>query len=422
MKRIDDLTVRTSWILVVAAFALLVLAEAGLAAYAVNTGGQGLLDTGWLNMAIGITVVMTVLLVGIILWGVTANVIRPLNRLVGHFERLADGDLSGAVESRGNNEIGRLFKALESTRSHLARTVGNVRRASDNVHGGATDIAQGNTDLSSRTEQQAASLEETAASMEQLTSTVRQNTDNARQASQLADEATGVANRGGEVVGQVVTTMHEISANSRQAVENLDTIDSLAFQTNILALNASVEAARAGEQGRGFAVVASEVQTLARRSADAAKQIRELIQGSAERVEAGTKLVDNAGATMTDIVSAISHVNDIMREIVTASEEQTNGITQVNQAITQMDEVTQQNAALVQQAANAARTLEQEADELQTLVAIFRLDAVDSATPRMNAPAPQRLNAATPMPAQATRPSAAPQTNRATEAEEWTEF
>ncbi|WP_110690835.1 methyl-accepting chemotaxis protein [Salinicola endophyticus] len=411
MKRLADMTVKTSWLLVLLAFTLLVLGVAGLAAYAVNTD----VSPALINAGIAAAVVATLVLVAIVLWGVTVNVIRPLERLVAHCEKLATGDLSVPVERRGNNEIGRLFAAMAQTQSHLSSTVGNVRNACDNVLDGASGIAQGNTDLSSRTEQQAASLEETAASMEQLTSTVRQNADNAVQASQLASEATDVANRGGEVVGGVVSTMHAISENSRQAVTLLDAIDSVAFQTNILALNASVEAARAGEQGRGFAVVANEVQTLARRSADAAKAIRDLIQRSAERVESGAALADKAGTTMQDIVNSITRVSEIMHEIAAASEEQNHGITQVNQAVTQMDQVTQQNAALVQQAANAARALEEEANELQSVVAVFRLDASAVASP-------QRPQAA-PLPAASAKPaSAQPARRREAETAEWEAF
>ncbi|WP_280951195.1 methyl-accepting chemotaxis protein [Salinicola aestuarinus] len=408
MKRFDDMTVKTSWLLVLVAFTLLVLGMAGLAAYAVHdaastTAGMDPARAEWFNVGIIAGVIATLVLAAIVLWGVSVNVIRPLERLMTHCERLAEGDLSHPVEKRGNNEIGRLFKALGQTQAHLSNTVGDVRRACTSVHDGAAEIARGNTDLSSRTEQQAASLEQTAASMEELTSTVRQNAENAAQANQLADDASAVANRGGEVVSNVVDTMHEISQQSHQAVELLDAIDSVAFQTNILALNASVEAARAGEQGRGFAVVANEVQTLAKRSADAAKAIRDLIQRSAERVESGAELADKAGTTMGDIVTSITRVNEIMREIAAASEEQSHGISQVDQAVSQMDQVTQQNASLVQQAAGAARALTQQADELQTTVAVFRLaDSPESpVTQALQRPAMR----VAPAPGAPTRPS-----------------
>ncbi|MCG7598608.1 methyl-accepting chemotaxis protein [Halomonas sp. McH1-25] len=326
-----------------------------------------------LEIAIGAAVVISIVMILVVLWGITVNVIRPLGRVVEHFERMAEGDLSASIEQRGNNEIGKLFSALARMQEGLSRTVGKVRRSSQSIHSGSRNIAQGNTDLSSRTEQQAASLEETASSMEQLTSTVGQNADNARQASQLAQSASQTAVRGGEVVGQVVDTMRDISASSHKVVDIIDVIDSIAFQTNILALNASVEAARAGEQGRGFAVVAGEVRNLAGRSADAAKEIRGLIEASVERVDTGSKLVDQAGSTMGDIVASVQRVNDIMDEIASASQEQSNGIGQVNQAITQMDQVTQQNASLVQEAASAATALEREAAALSEAVALFRL-------------------------------------------------
>ncbi|TDX31015.1 methyl-accepting chemotaxis sensory transducer with TarH sensor [Modicisalibacter xianhensis] len=326
-----------------------------------------------LEIAIGAAVVISIVMILVVLWGITVNVIRPLGRVVQHFERMAEGDLSASIEQRGNNEIGKLFSSLARMQEGLSTTVGRVRRSSQGIHAGSRHIAQGNTDLSSRTEQQAASLEETASSMEQLTSTVSQNADNARQASQLAQSASQTAERGGNVVGQVVDTMRDISASSHKVVDIIDVIDSIAFQTNILALNASVEAARAGEQGRGFAVVAGEVRNLAGRSADAAKEIRGLIEASVERVDAGSKLVDQAGSTMGDIVAAVQRVNDIMDEIASASQEQSNGISQVNQAITQMDQVTQQNASLVQEAASAATALEREAEALREAVALFRL-------------------------------------------------
>ncbi|MHB0774119.1 methyl-accepting chemotaxis protein [Halomonas sp. WWR20] len=326
-----------------------------------------------LEVAFGIAVALALIVVAVVLWGVTVNVINPLKRIVDHFERMSHGDLSVTVEGRGENEIGKLFSALSRMQESLSRTVGMVREGSDNIYSGSHDIAQGNIDLSSRTEQQAASLEETASSMEQLTSTVQQNADNARQASQLASEASQTAQRGGEVVSDVVTTMRSITQGAHQMAEIIGVIDSIAFQTNILALNASVEAARAGEQGRGFAVVASEVRSLASRSAASAKEIRTLIDASVGRIESGSVLVDQAGRTMNDIVAAVQRVTDIMDEIAAASQEQSNGIGQVNQAITQMDQVTQQNASLVQNAARSAADLERQAAALRESVAVFQL-------------------------------------------------
>ncbi|SDK77427.1 methyl-accepting chemotaxis sensory transducer with TarH sensor [Franzmannia pantelleriensis] len=311
--------------------------------------------------------------IGIVLWGVTVNVIRPLKRVVEHFEQMAKGDLSAAIEQRGNNEIGQLFASLKHMQEGLSSTVSSVRSSSQSIFSGAQEIAQGNSDLSARTEQQAASIEETASSMEQLTSTVGQNADNARQASQLATTASQTASRGGEVVGDVVSTMREISESSHKVTEIIKVIDSIAFQTNILALNASVEAARAGEQGRGFAVVAGEVRNLAGRSGEAASEIRTLIEASVSKVDAGTTLVDQAGKTMAEIVDSVQKVTDIMDEIASASQEQSNGIGQVNQAITQLDQVTQQNATLVQQAASAASDLELESSRLREAVSAFRL-------------------------------------------------
>jgi methyl-accepting chemotaxis protein len=259
----------------------------------------------------------------------------------------------------------------------LTRIVTQVRTGTDTIGTASQEIAAGNQDLSARTEQQASSLEETAASMEELTSAVKQNADNARQANALAQAASGVAGRGGDVIRQVVGTMGEINAASRQIADIIGVIDGIAFQTNILALNAAVEAARAGEQGRGFAVVATEVRNLAQRSAAAAKEIKTLIGNSVQRVDAGGRLVEQAGATMQEIVTSVQRVTDIMGEISSASVEQTSGIEQVNVAVTQMDQVTQQNAALVEEAAAAAEAMREQAQNLADAVAVFRTGAED---------------------------------------------
>ncbi|OHV09695.1 methyl-accepting chemotaxis protein [Kushneria phosphatilytica] len=310
----------------------------------------------------------------IVMWGVTVNVINPLKRIVGHFERMASGDLSPVRERHGNNEIGKLFSALSRTQKSLSATVTTVRASSDHINNDARTIARDNIDLSSRTEQQAASLEETAASMEQLTSTVQQNADNSRQASQLATRASETAQRGGEVIGEVRGTMQEISKGAHQMVDFIALIDSIAFQTNLLALNAAVEAARAGEQGRGFAVVAGEVRALAGRSSEAAREIRSLIDSSIERVDSGSALADQANSTMSEIVEAVQRATELMTEIAAASEEQSSGISQVNQAVSQIDQATQQNAELVQNAAQAARELEHQAEALRDSVAVFQLE------------------------------------------------
>ncbi|NYS62071.1 HAMP domain-containing protein [Halomonas salicampi] len=325
---------------------------------------------GYIELAVLLIAALIVLFVRIAMVG---SIVKPLNEAVAHFERIAKNDLSGQVSDRGRNEIGKLFSAMQYMQSNLASTVSEVRDSSGSIHIGAREIASGNADLSSRTEQQAASLQETAASMEQLTTTVKQNADNARQASQLANDASSTASSGGEVVEKVITTMHGISDSSKKITDIISVIDSIAFQTNILALNASVEAARAGEQGRGFAVVASEVRNLASRSADAAKEIKALIDASSTQVKEGSVLVESAGTTMRDVVASVRRVNDIMDEISSASQEQSAGIEQVNQAITQMDEVTQQNAALVQQASSAASSLEEQAAKLESVVSSFRL-------------------------------------------------
>ncbi|VFR55917.1 Methyl-accepting chemotaxis protein I (serine chemoreceptor protein) [plant metagenome] len=301
------------------------------------------------------------------------QLLRPLQRAGNLFDRIAAGDLTQRVEARSNNEIGQLFAALRRMQESLTRTVTAVRTGVDEINVGAREISAGNTDLSSRTEQQAASLEETAASMEELAGTVRQNADNARQANQLAASSMEVAQRGGSAVSEVVGTMQEISASSKKISEIVSVIDGIAFQTNILALNAAVEAARAGEQGKGFAVVAGEVRSLAQRSAQAAKEIKGLIEDSVSKVGAGSQQVERAGATMQEIVQSVKRVTDIMGEISAASQEQSTGIEQVNRAVTQMDEVTQQNAALVEEAAAAAGSLQEQAVKLAEAVAVFRL-------------------------------------------------
>jgi methyl-accepting chemotaxis protein len=298
---------------------------------------------------------------------------RSLNNAVDVAHAVAKGDLTQAITPQGKDEVAQLLTALDAMTKSLVSVVSNVRQGSEGVATASAEIAQGNNDLSARTEQQASALEQTAASMEELGSTVRQNADSARTANQLAVSASTIAVQGGNVVGQVVETMRDINASSRKISDIISVIDGIAFQTNILALNAAVEAARAGEQGRGFAVVASEVRSLAGRSADAAKEIKGLINASVERVEHGTSLVDQAGATMTEVVSSIKRVTDIMGEISAASNEQALGVAQVGEAVTQMDQATQQNAALVEEMAAAASSLKSQAQELVQAVAVFQL-------------------------------------------------
>jgi methyl-accepting chemotaxis protein len=311
-------------------------------------------------------------------WGIGRKLQQRVTQTRAMTERVRQGDFTTVTRDEAHDEFTPLIESLVAMQAGLARVVAGVRSSAEGVAASSAEIASGNADLSGRTEQQASALEETAASMEQLGSTVKQNADNARQANQLALGASAVAVKGGEVVGQVVDTMKGINDSSRKIADIISVIDGIAFQTNILALNAAVEAARAGEQGRGFAVVASEVRSLAQRSADAAKEIKTLISVSVQRVEQGTSLVDQAGATMSEIVTAIKRVTDIMGEISSASTEQSSGVAQVGEAITQMDHATQQNAALVEQSAAAAESLKTQAQQLVQAVAIFKLGAGDS--------------------------------------------
>jgi methyl-accepting chemotaxis protein len=321
-------------------------------------------------------IVMTVIAAGLaatVVWWVTRSITGPIHQAVGLAQAVAEGDLTTQMRCTSTDETGQLLRALMRMNEALVRTVGQVRSGSDTIATASSQIATGNLDLSSRTERQASSLEETASSMEELTSTVSHNADNARQASDLMETASAFAVKGGEVVGQVVSSMSSIKESSGKIVDIIGVIDGIAFQTNILALNAAVEAARAGEQGRGFAVVASEVRNLAQRSAAAAREIKALIGRSVETVDTGSKLVDEAGTTMDSIVGAVRQVAGIMGDIAAASQQQSSGIAQVNQAIVQMDDVTQQNAALVEQAAAAAQSLREQADMLARAVGVFKL-------------------------------------------------
>ncbi len=325
-------------------------------------------------MTILIVVVCTGAVLGMVLTGViVSGITRSLSDAVTIARRVASGDLSSKIEVKSKDEVGQLLEALRDMNNALQNVIWHVRQGVDTFNAATGEIASGNQDLSSRTEEQASSLEETASSMEELTSTVQQNADNARQANELALVASTVAVKSGAVVSQVVETMHAIHESSRKIADIINVIDGIAFQTNILALNAAVEAARAGEQGRGFAVVATEVRSLAQRSANAAREIKTLIDDSVGKIEVGNKLVDEAGTTMDEVVTSVKRVTDIMGEITEASREQSDGIEQVNQAITQMDSVTQQNAALVEQAAAAAESLRGQSSELANVVGVFKV-------------------------------------------------
>ncbi|EHM44258.1 MULTISPECIES: methyl-accepting chemotaxis protein [Hafnia] len=337
---------------------------------AVNDNNSSYSMAMWILIGVLALVAVAIVLVW---FGIQRTLIVPLNRLIDSIKHIAGGDLARSIDVHGTNEMGQLAASLKHMQGELVRTVGNVRQGANAIYSGASEISAGNNDLSSRTEQQAASLEETAASMEQLTATVKQNAENARQASHLALSASETAQKGGKVVANVVQTMHDIAGSSQKIADITSVIDGIAFQTNILALNAAVEAARAGEQGRGFAVVAGEVRNLAQRSAQAAKEIKGLIEDSVNRVDMGSVLVESAGETMGDIVSAVTRVTDIMGEIASASDEQSRGIDQVGQAVSEMDRVTQQNAALVEESASAAAALEEQASMLTQAVSVFRI-------------------------------------------------
>ncbi len=364
-----------------------------------------------LNMlVIGAIVFAVLLAIGATAYLVAA-ISRPLGAAIGVARRVAAGDLSAEIVVDTRNEFGQLLGALRDMNTSLAGIVGEVRGGSEVIATASSQIAAGNLDLSSRTEQQAGAIEETAASVEELTSTVRQNADNARQANALAASASEVATRGGAVVLDVVDTMGAINASAHKIVDIISVIDSIAFQTNILALNAAVEAARAGEQGRGFAVVATEVRNLAQRSAGAAREIKALITDSVEKVDSGSRLVNQAGATMQEIVASVHRVADIMAEITAASSEQSAGIEQIHQAISQMDQVTQQNAALVEEAAGAAQSLQDSAAGLAQRVSVFKLaQAQQAQQPRQG-----RIVMARPA-------SARPRLSAAAAQEEWATF
>ncbi|GGC60222.1 methyl-accepting chemotaxis protein [Undibacterium terreum] len=335
----------------------------------------------------GILAVVLILAIAILLYyAIHRMITNPLGFATRMAEQMATGDLSSTIYARRDDEIGKLMTAMDGINQGLSNVIGRVRAGTETITVTSQEIASGNADLSNRTESQASSLEETASSMEELTSTVKQNADNARQANQLVVSASSVAVKGGAVVGQVVDTMNSIKDSSRKIVDIIGVIDGIAFQTNILALNAAVEAARAGEQGRGFAVVATEVRNLAQRSAAAAKEIKTLIGDSVDKVDLGGRLVDEAGKTMDEIVASVQHVADIMGEITTASQEQSDGIEQVNIAITHMDEITQQNAALVEQAAAAAESMKEQAIALSESVSVFKI-AEQASTAGMAAPA-----------------------------------
>ena len=351
--------------------------DEGVASTLKDTTRKAEASTAWVS---GSTVLA--ILVGLFLaWWTTRSITAPVRQAVQATTAIAAGDLATPIPQGAKDEPGQLLTELAHMRAKLADIVANVRQSAESVSTASAEISQGNHDLSARTERQASALQQTTASMEELGSTVKQNSDSAQQANKLARNANDVAVQGGEVVAQVVETMKGINDSSKKIADIISVIDGIAFQTNILALNAAVEAARAGEQGRGFAVVATEVRGLAGRSAEAAKEIKELISASVSRVDQGTALVDKAGQTMTDVVQSIRRVTDIMSEISAASAEQSDGVGQVGEAVMQMDQATQQNAALVEEMAAAASSMKSQALDLVQLVSVFQLDAAGSSTP-----------------------------------------
>ncbi|MEN9865392.1 MAG: hypothetical protein RL748_982 [Pseudomonadota bacterium] len=368
---------------------------------------NSLLEAGALALSLG--------LLAFVIWRMVNSIVQPLYWAAKTAHEVAHGDLSVNIEVRADNEMGQLQQSLLDMRNELNAIVCDVRASTDTIASASHQIAASNQDLSARTESQASSLEETASSMEEITSTVRQNADNAQQANQLAESASQIAVKGGAVVAQVVDTMASINASSKKIVDIIGVIDGIAFQTNILALNAAVEAARAGEQGRGFAVVATEVRNLAQRSAAAAREIKALIGDSVEKVDFGSKLVGEAGATMEEIVASIRRVTDIVSEISVASQEQSLGIDQVKQAIDQMDQMTQQNASLTHEAADTAGALNQQAQKLSMIVSVFKLTETrvrrgkeSSKKSADNASASEPASRITPAPAASRAPKALP--------------
>jgi methyl-accepting chemotaxis protein len=401
---------------------LTAISKAGAAAAALDSNVVYRSALIWL-VAISLAAALVAVLLTL---AIVRAIAQPLAKALQAAERIAVGDLSERIEFEGRDEVAHLLEAMQRMQQSLASTVHSVRSGAESVATASAQIAQGNSDLSSRTEEQASSLEQTSATMEQLNATVRQNADNAAQANQLAQSATQVARDGGTVVGEVVQTMRGIESSSKRIADIINVIDGIAFQTNILALNAAVEAARAGEQGRGFAVVASEVRSLAQRSAEAAKEIKSLINDSVERVQSGTLLVDRAGQSIDNIVTSVQKLADIVGEISSASREQSSGISQVGEAVTQLDRATQQNAALVEESAAASESLRSQAQQLVGAVAGFKLDGQSYTPTQVQRPSAAHLSSTAQrrqpfQPKQATKPPANKASNRAAD-DDWASF